>query len=122
LRVARRFGAASDEPSVEASPAGSAAVEAFARVDVRRFGAGASVADSEATLASVVAFALVDVRRFGAAGAVPAASSAADVSVLTAVAAAPAGFRRVVARRLGASAADATPASPDVTSDAEDSA
>ena len=122
MRVARRLGAASDDPSVDASPAGSAAVEAFARVDVRRFGAGASEADSEATLASVGAFALVAVRRFGAAGAVPAASSAADVSVLAAVAAAAAGFRRVVARRLGASAAGAMPASPDAASDAEDSA
>lgn len=120
MRVTRRFGAASGEdPPAEASDAsavGSAAV-AFVRVEVRRFGAGASVAASEAGAASAVAFDRVDARRFGAVAVAPVGAaetsptraSAPEASGPAVEADRPAGWRRVVARRFGAPSGDATP-------------
>jgi hypothetical protein len=121
LRVARRFGVVPGEVSAagpsDASELASAAV-AFDRVEVRRFGAGTSVAVSDPGAVPAVDLVRVDARRFGAAtvpvGAAetsPTRSSAGVEAVGLAVdAARPAGWRRVVARRFGAAPDDAVPA------------
>ena len=110
MRVVRRFGAAA-AASLSAGPVAGddapsgdeSAADAFARVDVRRFGAGASLADS---VASGDAADRVDVRRRGVAAAEP------DAVVASALVdwADAAGFRRVVARRFGASSVEGTSA------------
>jgi hypothetical protein len=119
LRVARRFGAVSDEDppadSADASAVGSAAV-AFFRVAVRRF--GAAVAASEAGAVSELAFVRVEARRFGAVAAPAGAAetsptSASDAGAASTVGIAadrPAGWRRVVDRRFGASDDTGSPA------------
>jgi hypothetical protein len=92
---------------------------------VRRFGAGASVAVSDADAVPAVALVRVDARRFGAAtvpvGAAetsPTRSSAAvEAAGLAVDAARPAGPRRVVARRFGATSDDAVPAAAETAAD-----
>ena len=120
LRVARRLGVVpeiSEAGPSDASELGWGAV-AFDRVEVRLFGDGASVAVSDADAVPAVALVRVDARRFGAAtvpvGAAetsPTWSSAAvEAAGLAVDAARPAGPRRVVARRFGATSDDAVPA------------